>query len=239
MSAGRRSRPGALRQTAYSITLSAAVPGLTHRSEGVRKVIMLEHLNPTPQKPSRVVVLGAYGFVGGNCARRLAARGVAVLALDKDDIDLTASGAAEQLQTRLAPDDAILVVSARAPCKDAGMMVDNIRIMHAVCTALERASVNHVVYFSSDAVYSDAPVPLTEESRTEPGSMHGAMHLARELMLKATVKAPLAVVRSTFDLRRGGSAQRLRAQPHPPAGGGRAGDRSVRRRRGAARSRAG
>src|SRR5262249_617894 len=64
--------------------------------------------------------------------------------------------------------------------------------------ALERSSVNHVVYFSSDAVYSDAPVPLTEESRTEPGSMHGAMHLARELMLKATVKAPLAVVRSTL-----------------------------------------
>jgi glycine/D-amino acid oxidase-like deaminating enzyme len=56
---------------------------------------MLEHLNPTPQKPSRVVVLGAYGFVGGICARLLAARGVAVLPLDKDDIDLMASGAAE------------------------------------------------------------------------------------------------------------------------------------------------
>ena len=74
---------------------------------------MLEHLNPTPQKPSRVVVLGAYGFVGGTCARRLAARGVPVLPLDKDDIDLMASGAAEQLQTRLAPDDAVLVVSAQ------------------------------------------------------------------------------------------------------------------------------
>jgi len=159
---------------------------------------MLEHLNPTPQKPSRVVVLGAYGFVGGTCARLLAARGVPVLPLDKDDIDLMASGAAEQLQMRLAPDDTILVISARAPCKDTSMMVDNIRIMHAVCTALERSSVNHVVYFSSDAVYSDAPVPLTEESRTEPGSMHGTMHLARELMLKATVKAPLAVVRSTL-----------------------------------------
>src|SRR5437660_396895 len=57
---------------------------------------MLEHLNPTPQKPSRVVVLGAYGFVGGTCSRRLAARGVPVLPLDKDDIDLTASGAAGQ-----------------------------------------------------------------------------------------------------------------------------------------------
>src|SRR5215472_4581927 len=106
------------------------------------KVIMLEHLNPTPQKPSRVVVLGAYGFVGGTCARRLAARGVPLLPLDKDDIDLTAPGAAGELQARLAPDDAVLVVSALAPCKNTGMMVDNIRIMHAVCTAFERASVD-------------------------------------------------------------------------------------------------
>jgi hypothetical protein len=35
---------------------------------------MLEHLNSTPQRPGRVVVLGAYGFVRGNCARLLAAR---------------------------------------------------------------------------------------------------------------------------------------------------------------------
>src|SRR5258708_13475761 len=141
---------------------------------------MLEHLNPTPQKPSRVVVLGAYGFVGGTCARRLAARDVPVLALDKDDIDLMASGAAEQLQTRLAPDDAVLVVSARAPCKDTGMMVDNIRIMHAVCTALERSSVNHVVYFSSDAVYCDAPVPHTVESGPQPRFSPATTHLARQ-----------------------------------------------------------
>ena len=63
---------------------------------------MLEHLNPTPQKPSRVVVLGAYGFVGGTCARRLAARGVPVLPLDKDDIDLMASGAAEHAVWRIS-----------------------------------------------------------------------------------------------------------------------------------------
>jgi UDP-glucose 4-epimerase len=159
---------------------------------------MLEHLNPIPQMPSRVVVLGAYGFVGGTCARRLAARGMAVVPLDKDDIDLMAPGAADILAPRLKPDDTVLVVSARAPCKDTGMMVDNMRIMHSVCTAFERAPVKHVVYFSSDAVYSDAPVPLTEASPTEPCSMHGTMHLARELMLKAVVKAPLAVVRSTL-----------------------------------------
>src|SRR5258708_40221010 len=72
----------------------------TDRSEGVRKVIMLEHLNPTPQKPSRVVVLGAYGFVGGTCARLLVARGVSVLPLDTAAIDLMGSGAADQLKTQ-------------------------------------------------------------------------------------------------------------------------------------------
>jgi UDP-glucose 4-epimerase len=159
---------------------------------------MLEHLHPAPRRPSRVVVLGALGFVGGTCARRLAARDIPVLPLDKDDVDLSAADAGEELQKRLRPYDTVLVVSARAPCKDTGMMVDNIRIMHAVCSALERAPAAHVVYFSSDAVYSDAPLPLTEESPTVPVSMHGAMHLARELMLKATVKAPLGVLRSTL-----------------------------------------
>jgi nucleoside-diphosphate-sugar epimerase len=159
---------------------------------------MLEHLHPAPRKPSRVVVLGALGFVGGTCARRLAARGIAVLPLDKNDIDLIAADAGDELRERLRPDDTVLVVSARAPCKDTGMMVDNIRIMHAVCRAFERVPVAHAVYFSSDAVYSDGPLPLTEDSATVPGSMHGAMHLARELMLKATVKTPLAVLRSTL-----------------------------------------
>src|ERR1700738_2926885 len=121
---------------------------------------MLEHLNPTPQKPSRMGVLGAYGFVGGTCARLLAARGVPVLPLDKDDIDLMASGAAEELQTRLAPDDAILVVSARAPCKDTGMMVDNIRIMTAVCMALARPSgTHHISFFSGPGAYDASRPP--------------------------------------------------------------------------------
>ena len=42
------------------------------------------------------------------------------------------------------------------------------------------------------------PDPLTEESCAEPGSLHGAMHLARELMLKSVVTAPLAILRPSL-----------------------------------------
>jgi nucleoside-diphosphate-sugar epimerase len=58
--------------------------------------------------------------------------------------------------------------------------------------------VAHVVYVSSDAVYHDAPLPLTERSAAEPGSAHGAMHRAREVLLQDATKAPYAVVRPTL-----------------------------------------
>ena len=91
-----------------------------------------------------------------------------------------------------------MVISARAPCKDAAMLVDNVRMMECVCQALATASVSHVLYISSDAVYRDSRAPLTEESCAEPNSLHGVMHLARELMLKSVVTAPLAILRPTL-----------------------------------------
>jgi nucleoside-diphosphate-sugar epimerase len=159
---------------------------------------MLEHLNAGAPAPRRVVILGAHGFVGSASARLLTAQGVPVLALGRAEADLLAAGTEHRLAEELRPDDSVVVISARAPCKDAAMLVDNIRMMDCVCQALGQASVAHVVYISSDAVYRDSRAPLTEESCAEPGSLHGAMHLIRELMLKSVVKAPLAILRPTL-----------------------------------------
>jgi nucleoside-diphosphate-sugar epimerase len=71
-------------------------------------------------------------------------------------------------------------------------------MMSSVCSALEKVDVDHVVYISSDAVYRDSPSPLDEGSCAEPSALHGAMHLAREIMLKGNVKAPLALLRPTL-----------------------------------------
>ncbi|MCK6453785.1 MAG: NAD(P)-dependent oxidoreductase [Alphaproteobacteria bacterium] len=159
---------------------------------------MLHHALAAPAAPARVVVLGAGGFVGGALTRRLAAAGVPTLGLGRPGLDLLSPAASGALSATLRPDDALVVISACAPCKDAAMMIDNLRMIAPVCAALQRAPVAHVVYVSSDAVYRDAPLPLAEESCAEPGSAHGAMHRAREVLLADATRAPFAIVRPTL-----------------------------------------
>jgi UDP-glucose 4-epimerase len=157
---------------------------------------MLEHLNPAPRQPARVVVIGAAGFVGGAVAERLERDGVPVLRVSRQQVDLTSADAEKKLAKLLKQSDAVVAAAARAPCKDAGMLVANMVMAQAMARAL--ASVAHVVNISSDAVYADLSQPLTEDSCAAPTTLHGAMHLARELMFRVEVKAPLAILRPSL-----------------------------------------
>lgn len=159
---------------------------------------MLQHLNPSPSAPKRVVIMGVHGFVGSAVAARLAKDGVPVLALGRGDVDLLAPNAAADLAALLQPLDAFVAVSARAPVKNPDMLVENVIMARAMAKALAGSKVAHVINVSSDAIYADSPGPLTETSVAAPGSLHGVMHLARELIFRAEVKAPLAMVRPTL-----------------------------------------
>jgi len=159
---------------------------------------MFEHGTAGAVAPARVVILGARGFVGAATERALVARGIPVRALGRGEVDLLAADAATRLAGALRPDDSLVVISARAPVKDVAMLGENVRMMEAVCRALSSTMPQHVVYVSSDAVYRDSAQPLSEESCAEPASLHGAMHLVREVMLKSTVTAPLAILRPTL-----------------------------------------
>ncbi len=159
---------------------------------------MLQHLNEQPSLPARTVVIGAAGFVGGALLRRLAAAGASCVGVSRKEVDLTGPGAAERLSSLLRSSDAVVAVAARAPCKDMSMMVDNMLIVRTITDALANMPVQHVVNIGSDAVYADAPVPLTEQTPTAPTSLHGAMHLAREIALTSFIKLPLALLRPTL-----------------------------------------
>jgi len=159
---------------------------------------MLAHLLSPPGKPTRAVVLGAAGFVGGASVRHLKAAGIETLALGRAEVDLLAPGAAGTLRRHLRPGDTLVFVSARAPCKNAAMLVENIRMAEAACAAIKASDIAHLVYVSSDAVYKDSAEPLTEDSCAEPASSHGAMHLAREVLLRAEFTGPMAILRPTL-----------------------------------------
>ena len=160
---------------------------------------MLHHQHSSPIAPTRTLVLGSGGFIGGAILRKLETSGRPVVGLGRKELDLLAGDAAERLAALLRPEDALVVVSARAPCKTPTMMVENIGMMAAVCDAVAKRPVAHLVYVSSDAVYADGPLPLTEASPAAPTSLHGAMHLAREQMLLSIAGSiPLAILRPTL-----------------------------------------
>lgn len=159
---------------------------------------MMRHMNSQEQKPSRVVIVGAAGFVGGAVATRLERDGVPVLRISRKEVDLLAADADLSLGKFLRETDSVVAASAKAPVKNADMLVENIVMARAMARALSKASVAHVVNISSDAVYADSDRPLTESSCASPGSLHGAMHLAREVMFQSEIKAPLAILRPSL-----------------------------------------
>lgn len=143
------------------------------------------------------MVTGSSGFVGGAVVARLRGEGVRVLALGRTDVDLAESGAAEKLARLLEPGDALVAAAARAPVRNVDMLVENLIIARAMSRAAGSIA-SHVINVSSDAIYGDSPEALTELSSAAPDSLHGIMHLARELIFRTEVKAPLAILRPTL-----------------------------------------
>jgi len=159
---------------------------------------MLTHLLETATHPNRVVILGSAGFVGSACCQRLESQGITVLSVPRTELDLTQPDAGETLAELLNPEDTLLFVSAKAPVKNEAMLIENLQMGKAVCEALQKSPVKHVAYISSDAVYVDSDSPLSEQSCAQPGSLHGVMHLAREVMLTNAWNGPLCFLRPTL-----------------------------------------
>jgi UDP-glucose 4-epimerase len=159
---------------------------------------LLVHLNTTPILPPRTVVIGGGGFVGRAIVGQLTAKQANVLSVARSDVDLLAANACEKLAAVLRPGDAIIAAAARVPCKNMAMLIDNMIIAKAILDALAKVDVSHVINVSSDAVYPDEPLPLSEMVPPAPTTLHGVMHLAREISFASELRKPLAILRLTL-----------------------------------------
>lgn len=148
-------------------------------------------------KPTRVVILGG-GFVSGAVQKKLDVLNIENLVLKSKNVDLTKADAVDRLRSLLLPTDTVMFVAAQAPVKSESMLIDNLLMAKTVCEVLREVPPAHLVYISSDAVYSDSDRPLDELSRCTPDNLHGIMHLAREVMLKQVLPNNFCILRPTL-----------------------------------------
>lgn len=148
----------------------------------------------------RVVVIGASGFIGKQLCRDLEALGAfEVVAIGRKTVDLTKLGSGDMLKTVLKPGDVVVMLSTITPDKGKTRLdfFNNVRMGLEVCEALSRVPPAHIVYLSSDAVYSFEDAVIQERTQAAPQDLYGAMHRARELLFES-LGVPLLVIRPTL-----------------------------------------
>jgi len=161
---------------------------------------MITHQNTQSQNPTRVVLLGARGFIGTAIHHQIEAQGVPVTAPSSAELNLAEAGAADKLVMLLKPSDTVVMLAAFTPDKgrDIATLMRNLAIMQSVCVMLEKSACAHFVYFSSDAVYNTAVSRVTEDTPASPQDLYGAMHYTREIMARSLTKTPVLVLRPTI-----------------------------------------
>tara|TARA_X000000950_G_scaffold289138_1_gene410136 strand:+ start:8378 stop:9250 length:873 start_codon:yes stop_codon:yes gene_type:complete len=149
----------------------------------------------------KIVVLGSSGFVGGAICKALKNGGENFVGYSSHEINLLKSEDLIKLNNGLKPTDIVVFVSAIAPCKNRETFDKNIQMMQGFCALEGLKNLAHIVYISSDAVYSDSSKCIDEGASKQPANFHGKMHVAREALITQICidrSIPLSVLRPTL-----------------------------------------
>ena len=161
---------------------------------------MLNHSTDNPTTPSRVVVLGANGFLGRALISALETAAIEHVGISSRDIDLISQDAPTALDALLHEGDSVVMLSALTPDRgrDRDTLMRNLTMAGNVCRALESGRAAHVVYLSSDAVYPQGDSSITEQSCASPDDLYGIMHRTREVLFSDACRDALCILRPTM-----------------------------------------
>lgn len=149
------------------------------------------------KKNSRVVIFGKSGFIAKDLIASLKKENFKILPISSKNIDLLKSTSIKKIKSIISDSDTVVFTSAKAPVKNIKMFYDNITMIKNFIEAVKNKNINHLIYISSDAVYSDSKKKINENSKTTPDSLHGLMHLIRENLLKS-FQNNLLIIRPTL-----------------------------------------
>ncbi len=145
----------------------------------------------------RIIILGSSGIISKNLQKKLKKKKINFMVFGKKKIDLVKKKSIRILRKKIKMNDIIVFISAEAPAKNFEMFRNNVEMCENFCESIINKKISKIIYISSDAVYSDSFKKLNENSQTLPSSIHGIMHLTRELILKIYFKN-LCILRPTL-----------------------------------------
>ena len=135
------------------------------------------------KKNRRIVVLGSGSFIAKSLINLLKLKNLKYLPIDRKIADFEKKNSVKKLGKIIKKKDIVIFIAAIAPVKNLDMLNKNLQICSNIIQVLKLKVPEHLIYVSSDAVYSDSKVKINEKSLTVPDSLHGFMHLIREKML--------------------------------------------------------
>lgn len=131
---------------------------------------------------SRVVILGASGFLGAEIEKQAHAKGWDILGLSSRHINLLDSDAEKQLSKILRNGDTLIFSSGKVPVRNTKMFSQNLEISEKVFTAASGLELEQFVLISSDSVYGSQSGLFTELSVCSPDTLHGLMSYSKEII---------------------------------------------------------
>ncbi len=149
------------------------------------------------KKTGRVVLFGKNGFIAKDLIKSLKKENIKTFSISKKEIDLLKLNSIKKINSIINDNDTVVFISAKAPVKNIQMFYDNITMIKNFIEGIKDKSINHLIYISSDAVYSDTKKKINENSKTSPESLHGLMHLIRENLLNSFQKN-ISIIRPTL-----------------------------------------
>ena len=149
------------------------------------------------KKNKKIIIFGSKGFLASNLIKELKKEKVNFIDLSKKKIDLLKTNDCKKIPSYINQNDTLIFISAIAPVKDFKSFDKNIQMICNFLNSVEHIKINHLIYVSSDAVYSDSVKSLKENSETLPDNLHGLMHITREYLFKNSIKN-LSIVRPTL-----------------------------------------
>lgn len=145
----------------------------------------------------RYFVFGANGFVGNAIASSLEKRFLKTIRITRNEHDFLSSSIWNQID-EIKETDILVFAAAQVPVRNFHDFRNNISMIENFLLNFARKGPRYVINISSDAVYSDSFEPISELSPLGPQSLHGSMHLVRELALNESFGEHVLHVRPTL-----------------------------------------